>query len=159
MLEDEFKKFGPIKPNGIQVRSNRQQGFCFGFVEFEVPDAVQKAIEASPVIIGGRNAVVEEKRSTNSKGTRGGRFPAGRGAGGFRNEGPRGRGNYSGGRGYNRGSEFGGGRNDYGGNRGGGRGGAPPNRGGEGYQRERVNRGMVVNGTAKNMAPRVPATA
>ncbi|KAI7743743.1 hypothetical protein M8C21_017712, partial [Ambrosia artemisiifolia] len=169
MLEDEFKKFGPIKPNGIQVRSNRQQGFCFGFVEFEVPDAVQKAIEASPVVIGGRNAVVEEKRSTNSKGklqvakwvralgTRG-RFPVGRGAGGFRNEGLRGRGNYGGGRGYARGGEFGGGRTDYGGNRGGGRGGAPTNRGGDGYQRERVNRGMV-NGTAKNMAPRVPATA
>ncbi|KAL8258929.1 hypothetical protein R6Q59_026882 [Mikania micrantha] len=145
MLEDEFKKFGPIKPNGIQVRSNRQSGFCFGFVEFEVPDAVQKAIEASPVVISGRNAVVEEKRSTNSKGTRG-RFPIGRGAGGFRNEGIRGRGSYGGGRGYNRGGEFGGiGRNDYGGNRGNGRGGAPPNRGGD--------------GTAKNMAPRVPATA
>ncbi|KAI3829848.1 hypothetical protein L1987_03977 [Smallanthus sonchifolius] len=160
MLEDEFKKFGPIKPNGIQVRSNRQQEFCFGFVEFEVPDAVQKAIEASPVAIGGRNAAVEEKRSRNSKGTRG-RFPVGRGAGGFRNEGPRGRGNYGGGRGYNRGGEFGGGRNDYGGNRGGGRGGAPPNRGGggDGYHRERLNRGMIVNGTAKNMAPRVPATA
>ncbi|KAD3338423.1 hypothetical protein E3N88_33944 [Mikania micrantha] len=131
MLEDEFKKFGPIKPNGIQVRSNRQSGFCFGFVEFEVPDAVQKAIEASPVVISGRNAVVEEKRSTNSKG---------------KNEGIRGRGSYGGGRGYNRGGEFGGiGRNDYGGNRGNGRGGAPPNRGGD--------------GTAKNMAPRVPATA
>ncbi|PWA86680.1 nucleotide-binding alpha-beta plait domain-containing protein [Artemisia annua] len=45
MLEEEFKKFGPIKPNGIQVRSNRMQGFSFGFVEFEVPEAVQKAIE------------------------------------------------------------------------------------------------------------------
>ncbi|KAL8260342.1 hypothetical protein R6Q59_028295 [Mikania micrantha] len=155
LLEDEFKKFGPIKPNGIQVRSNRLQGFCFGFVEFEVPEAVQKAIEASPVAINGRNAVVEEKRSTNSKGTRG-RFPMGRG-GGFRNEGMRGRGSFTGGRGYNRGGDFG--RNDYGGSKGGGRGGAPPNRGGDGYQRERVNRGMGVNGTAKSMAPRVPATA
>ncbi|KAI3676354.1 hypothetical protein L1987_85960 [Smallanthus sonchifolius] len=154
LLEDEFKKFGPIRPNGIQVRSNRLQGFCFGFVEFEVPDAVQKAIEASPVAINGRNAVVEEKRSTNSKGTRG-RFPIGRGVG-FRNEGMRGRGNFTGGRGYNRGGDFNAGRNDFGGNRGGGRGG---NRGGDGYQRERVNRGMGVNGTAKNMAPRVPATA
>lgn len=70
-LEEEFKKFGPIKPNGIQVRSNRvcitsfailyqyvfyywhhwnlynrcMQGFSFGFVEFEVPEAVQKAIK------------------------------------------------------------------------------------------------------------------
>lgn len=96
-----------------------------------------------------------------------GRFPpAGRGSG-FRNEGVRGRGNFgSGGRGFNRGGDFGDRRNDFGGsrneygNRGGGRGGAPPNRGGgDGYQRERVNRGMAVNGTAKNMAPRVPATA
>ncbi|XP_076945564.1 nuclear transport factor 2-like [Bidens hawaiensis] len=157
MLEDEFKKFGPIKPNGIQVQSHRQQGFCFGFVEFEQPDAVQKAIEASPVVIGGRNTVAEEKRSTYSKGARG-RFPVGRGGGGFRNEDLRGRGSYGGGRGYNRAGDFGGGRNDYGGNRGGGRGGALPNRG-DGYQRERVNRGVVVNGTAKNVAPRVSATA
>ncbi|KAL0450463.1 UNVERIFIED_CONTAM: Nuclear transport factor 2 [Sesamum latifolium] len=34
-LEAEFKKFGTIKPNGVQVRSNKQQGFCFGFVEFQ----------------------------------------------------------------------------------------------------------------------------
>ncbi|KAG9440544.1 hypothetical protein H6P81_020709 [Aristolochia fimbriata] len=33
-LEEEFKKFGPIKSGGVQVRSNKQQGFCFGFVEF-----------------------------------------------------------------------------------------------------------------------------
>ncbi|GJY55962.1 hypothetical protein Tco_0455077 [Tanacetum coccineum] len=32
-----------LSTHGIQVRSNR--GFCFGFVEFEAPDAVQKAIE------------------------------------------------------------------------------------------------------------------
>ncbi|XP_076921770.1 nuclear transport factor 2-like [Bidens hawaiensis] len=158
MLEDEFKKFGPIKPNGIQVRSHRQQGFCFGFVEFELPDAVQKAIEASPVVIGGRNTVAEEKRSTSSKGKSRGRFPVGRGGDGFRNEGMRGRGNYGGGRGYNRAGDFGGGRNDYGGNKGGGRGGAPPNRG-DGYQTERVSRGVVVNGTTKSMAPRVSATA
>ncbi|KAL8550046.1 hypothetical protein ACS0TY_008759 [Phlomoides rotata] len=28
-LEAEFQKFGAIKPNGVQVRSNKQQGFCF----------------------------------------------------------------------------------------------------------------------------------
>ncbi|KAI8523285.1 hypothetical protein RHMOL_Rhmol13G0061400 [Rhododendron molle] len=44
LLEDEFKKFGTIKAGGVQVRSNKQ-GFCFGFVEFEVESAVQKAIE------------------------------------------------------------------------------------------------------------------
>ncbi|KAJ9547885.1 hypothetical protein OSB04_020428 [Centaurea solstitialis] len=145
MLEEEFKKFGPIKPNGIQVRSNR------------VPDAVQKAIEASPVMFGTRGAVVEEKRSTNSKGGNRGRFVVGRGGSGFRNEGMRGRGNFGGGRGYNRVGDFGGNRNDYG-YRGGSRGGAASNRGGgDGFHRDnngggRVNRGLEVNGSARNVA-------
>lgn len=30
--------------------------------------AVQKAIEASPILIGGRQAAVEEKKSTSSRG-------------------------------------------------------------------------------------------
>ncbi|MCD7466951.1 hypothetical protein HAX54_004057, partial [Datura stramonium] len=164
LLEDEFKKFGPIKNGGIQVRSNRQQGFCFGFVEFEVATAVRQAIEASPILIGGRQAAVEEKKSTNSRGNTRGRYPSGRGSG-FRNDGVRGRGNYGGsGRGYSRGdfngrSEF----NNRGGNRGG-----PSNRGGDGYQRTdnmggnsgRMNRGGgMPNGTAKNMTPRISATA
>ncbi|GFP93492.1 putative g3bp-like protein, partial [Phtheirospermum japonicum] len=68
VLEEVFKKFGTIKNDGIQVRSNKQQGFCFGFVEFEEASSVQKALEASPVLIGGRQAFVEEKRSTNSRG-------------------------------------------------------------------------------------------
>ncbi|MBA0653129.1 hypothetical protein Goklo_020332 [Gossypium klotzschianum] len=113
MLENEFKKFGPIKSGGIQVRS--QKGFCFGFVEFEMASSVQSAIEgrlihvlirrkirsldveqlcrslcggrlkakayefmvgllASPINVGGRKAVVEEKRSTSrgKLGTKGG---------------------------------------------------------------------------------------
>lgn len=168
LLEDEFKRFGAIKAGGVQVRSNKQ-GFCFGFVEFEVESAVQKAIEASPVTIGGRPAFVEEKRSTNSRGSNRGRFVNGRGSG-FRNEGVRGgRGNYggSGGRGYNRG-DFNG-RTEFGNNRGSNRGGFS-NRGGDGYQRSdnnggsgggRANRGggMGVNGTAKTLPPRVSATA
>lgn len=163
LLADEFKKFGPIKNGGIQVRSNRQQGFCFGFVEFEVESAVQKAIEASPVLIGDRQAVVEEKRSTNSRlnARGGGRFQSGRG-GGFRNDvGGRGRGNYLGGRGYGR-DDFHG-RNEFN-NRGGNRGGSS-NRGGEGYRRAdntggRMSRGGgMSNGTAKGPAPRYSATA
>ncbi|XP_019199855.1 PREDICTED: putative G3BP-like protein isoform X2 [Ipomoea nil] len=102
-LEEVFKKFGLIKRNGIQVRSNKQ-GFCFGFVEFESNSSMQNAIESSPITIGGRQAVVEEKRTTtrvvsNSRG----RYPSGRG--GFRNENFRGRGNFGGGRGYGR-NEF-----------------------------------------------------
>uniref|UniRef100_A0A2P2LUN2 Uncharacterized protein MANES_12G047900 n=1 Tax=Rhizophora mucronata TaxID=61149 RepID=A0A2P2LUN2_RHIMU len=43
LLENEFKKFGPIRPGGIQVRS--QKGVCFGFVEFDEASAVRSAIE------------------------------------------------------------------------------------------------------------------
>ncbi|KAK8491491.1 hypothetical protein V6N11_059416 [Hibiscus sabdariffa] len=63
MLENEFKRFGSIKNGGIQVLN--QKGFCFGFVEFEVASSAQSAIEASPINIGGRNAIIEEKRSTS----------------------------------------------------------------------------------------------
>ncbi|XP_020407264.1 nuclear transport factor 2 isoform X1 [Zea mays] len=116
-LEDEFKKFGTIKQNGIQVRSNKIQGFCYGFVEFEDSTSVQSAIEASPVMIGGRQCYIEEKRTPGSRGSsRGGRFVPGRGNN-FRSEGTRGRGNYGGGRGYGRG-EFSY-RSDYGGRSGG----------------------------------------
>ncbi|KAF0932080.1 hypothetical protein E2562_007878 [Oryza meyeriana var. granulata] len=135
-LEDEFKKFGTIKPDGIQVRSHKIQGFCYGFVEFEEATAVQSAKEASPVMIGGRQCFVEEKRTPGSRGSsRGGRFAPGRGNN-FRAEGMRGRGNYSGGRSYGRG-EFSY-RSDYG--RGGGRGGSA--RGADvGYQRVDGGRG------------------
>ncbi|KVG47370.1 Nuclear transport factor 2 [Cynara cardunculus var. scolymus] len=90
-LEEEFKRFGPIKSNGIQVRSNKQQVFCFGFVEFESLDSMQSAIKV----------VVEEKRTTTRVGSGGrGRYTSGRGGGGFR-----GRGGYFGGRSFGR-NEF-----------------------------------------------------
>ncbi|XP_016450024.2 nuclear transport factor 2 isoform X1 [Nicotiana tabacum] len=161
LLADEFKKFGPIKTGGIQVR-NRQQGFSFGFVEFEVASAVQKAIEASPISIGGRQAVVEEKKSTNSRGNNRARFQSGRGFG-YRNDGVRGRGNYGGGRGYGRGDFEG--RTEYN-NRGGNRGWSSNRGGGDGYQRTdntggnaaRPNRGGgMPNGTAKHTTAWVSA--
>ncbi|XP_061365973.1 nuclear transport factor 2-like [Gastrolobium bilobum] len=108
-LEEEFKKFGPIKPEGIQVRNNKQQGYCFGFVEFLSLNSMNSAIQASPITVGGYRAVVEIKRTTTRVGngtssTGRGRIPTGRSA--FRNDSFRGHGNYAGGRGY--------GRNDYG---------------------------------------------
>ncbi|XP_030532696.1 nuclear transport factor 2-like isoform X2 [Rhodamnia argentea] len=181
-IDNEFKRFGAIKAGGIQIRSQKvglilailatlelhgssiflkQQGFCFGFVEFEESSSAQSAIEASPIPIGGRQVVIEPKKST-SRGNSRDRFPSGRGAG-YRNEGVRGRGSYVGGRGYNRGELNN--RMDYG-NRNGGRGGYA-NRG-DGYQRAdnsggnggRVNRagGFAVD-ASKSMAPRVSATA
>ncbi|XP_008777906.2 nuclear transport factor 2-like [Phoenix dactylifera] len=126
-LEEEFKRFGHIKPGGIQVRSHKLQGFCFGFVEFEEASAVQSAIAASPIMIGSRQVFVEEKRTNGSRVNNRGRFGPGRGVG-FRNDGMRGRGSYGGGRGYGRGDFSN--RPDFGG-RGGSRG-----RGGDvGYQR------------------------
>ncbi|WJX95603.1 hypothetical protein P8452_76901 [Trifolium repens] len=103
LLDEIFKKFGPIKHGGVQVRSSKH-GFCFGFVEFEEPSSVQSALKASPITIGERQAVIEEKISTTrvSDGGRG-RYPSGRG--GFRSEGFRGRGRFGGGRGYGR-NEF-----------------------------------------------------
>ncbi|XVF14407.1 hypothetical protein REPUB_Repub09cG0056100 [Reevesia pubescens] len=63
-LEQEFKKFGPIKQGGVQVRNNKQQGYCFGFVEFLSLSSMNDAIQASPITIGGRQAVVEVKRTS-----------------------------------------------------------------------------------------------
>ncbi|KAH9728735.1 nuclear transport factor 2 (NTF2) family protein [Citrus sinensis] len=156
LLENEFRKFGTIRAGGIQVKT--QKGFCFGFVEFEEENAVQSAIEASPIVISGHRVVVEPKKST--RGGNRGRFSS-RAGNGYRNEGTRGRGNYGGGRGYGRG-DFGN-RSEFE-NRGGIRGGFS-NRGGDGYQRNdnggRVNRAgrLTVNVTAKNVAPRVSAPA
>ncbi|XP_047160426.1 nuclear transport factor 2 isoform X1 [Vigna umbellata] len=102
-LEEVFKKFGPIKHGGIQVRSSKH-GFCFGFVEFEELSSMQSALEASPISVGERQAVVEEKRTTTRvSGSGRGRYPPGRG--GFRSDSFRARGKFGGGRGYGR-NEF-----------------------------------------------------
>ncbi|XP_074317055.1 nuclear transport factor 2-like [Silene latifolia] len=137
-VEEAFTKFGPIKQGGVQVRSNKQ-GFCFGFVEFESLSSVKSAIEASPLLVGNRKTVIEEKR-TSARGAANpnngrGRYPSSRG--GFRSESFRGRGNFGGGRGY--------GRNDF---RGSGEFSGRPRgsggRGPEGYQR--VDQNGTANG-------------
>ncbi|XP_021718387.1 ras GTPase-activating protein-binding protein 1-like [Chenopodium quinoa] len=96
-IEQEFKKFGRIKHNGIQVRSNK--GYCFGFVEYEDATAKQKAIELGYINIGGKEAFIEEKKTSTKVVNGVSTYPSGRN--GFRNDGFRGRGNFSnGGRGY-----------------------------------------------------------
>ncbi|KAF2312868.1 hypothetical protein GH714_040924 [Hevea brasiliensis] len=102
-LDGVFKKFGPIKHEGIQVRSNKQ-GFCFGFVEFETWSSVQSALEASPINIGDHEAIVEEKKTNTRVGSSGrGRYSSGRG--GYRSDSFKNRGNFGSGRGYIR-NEF-----------------------------------------------------
>ncbi|CAN7125694.1 unnamed protein product [Brassica rapa subsp. narinosa] len=146
-LEEVFKSFGAIKHEGIQIRSNKQ-GFCFGFVEFETSSGKQSALEASPVTIGDRQVVLEEKKPNRGNSGGGGRGRYFGGRGGFRNEsfkggrgggGGGGRGGYgrgefsgrpkssntrSGGEGYQRVPQNGGGSGRGGGGRGGTRGGA-----------------------------------
>ncbi|CAI9752746.1 unnamed protein product [Fraxinus pennsylvanica] len=119
-LESEFKKFGPIKQNGVQVRSNKQQGFCFGFVEFQEFSSMQSAIQASPISIDDRQAAVEIKRTRTRVGSGRGRFTSARG--GFRSNSFRGRGNFNPGRAYVRSDSFR------------ARGNFSMGRGGEGYQ-------------------------
>ncbi|XP_021905244.1 putative G3BP-like protein isoform X2 [Carica papaya] len=142
-LEMEFKKFGPIKKDGIQVRNNKQQGYCFGFVEFLSLSSMDDAIKASPITILGRQAVIEAKRTTTRVDVeRGSRYSPGRG--GFQNEYFRSRGNYGGGvRNF--------GRNEYrsrGEFSGRGRG---PIRRGDGYQQGR-GRGGRSGGPRQNTA-------
>ncbi|EXC04479.1 Putative G3BP-like protein [Morus notabilis] len=130
-LEEEFKKFGPIKRDGIQVRSSKQ-GFCFGFVEFESLSSMNSALQASPLTIGDRQAVVEEKRTTTRvSGSGRGKFSSGRG--GFRSDSFRSRSNFGGSRNY--------GRNEFR-NQGefSGRGRGSTGRSGEGYQRNQNGR-------------------
>ncbi|XP_057492366.1 nuclear transport factor 2-like isoform X2 [Actinidia eriantha] len=137
-LEVEFKKFGPIKQGGVQVRSNK--GFCFGFVEFQSSGSMKSAIQASPIIIGDKQAVVEIKRTTTRVGSGRGRFPFGRGE--FRSNSFRDSRYVASVRGYRR-SEFGG-RGDFS-----GRGRGPGRRGGDGYHQGR-GRGNLRGGLIWN---------
>ncbi|KAK1553403.1 hypothetical protein Q3G72_034386 [Acer saccharum] len=67
-LKEIFEQFGPIKPDGIQVRSQKQKGNCFGFVEFESASAMQSVFQAAPIMIGDRRASIEEKRGNSGCG-------------------------------------------------------------------------------------------
>ncbi|KAL9226140.1 hypothetical protein vseg_001987 [Gypsophila vaccaria] len=116
LVEREFKKFGRIRKNGIQVRSNK--GYVFGFIEYEDASSQEKAIEMGKILIGGKEVFIEEKKTT----ARADDYTSGRG--GFRNDGFR-RGNFSNGRGGYM-------RNDYGNHRN-GEGQFRGNRNGNGY--------------------------
>ncbi|CAN6289118.1 unnamed protein product [Urochloa humidicola] len=87
-IEEEFKRFGTIKPGGVQVRHNKDDRFVFAFVEYETQQSMQAAIEASPIHMEEKEVRIEAKR-TNS---RGGRFQSGRGV--YHGDNFRGRGGY-----------------------------------------------------------------
>lgn len=94
-LENEFKKFGQLIPEGVAIRSRKETGGYYAFVEFEELSGVHNALRASPLEINGRQIYVEERKPNSGirggrRGGRGGRFGGGGG----------------GGRGYARGDEY-----------------------------------------------------
>ncbi|CAH2037872.1 unnamed protein product [Thlaspi arvense] len=105
-LNEIFKGFGAIKKDGIQVRSYRLKGNCFGFVTYESVEAVKLVLEAhreSAIRIGNRRVAIEVKRGNNENGRISMRNGGYGSENGYRNDGFRPRGNgVSGGRGYGR---------------------------------------------------------
>ncbi|KAF7101497.1 hypothetical protein CFC21_102820 [Triticum aestivum] len=95
-LENEFKKFGQLIPDGVAIRSRKETGGYYAFVEFEELSGVHNALRASPLEINGRQIYVEERKPNS--GIRGGRRGGGRGRFG------------GSGRGYARGDEYSGSR-------------------------------------------------
>ncbi|KAG2322670.1 hypothetical protein Bca4012_057367 [Brassica carinata] len=64
-LYELFKDFGPIKEGGVQIRSSRASGRCFGFVSFESVASVQsmlKAAKSNPFKLGENKLRVKEKQ-------------------------------------------------------------------------------------------------
>ncbi|XP_047315882.1 nuclear transport factor 2-like [Impatiens glandulifera] len=112
-IEQEFRHFGKIKQDGVFIRNRNDIGVCYAFVEFEDLQAVHSAIQASPILLGGRPVYVEGRRASSIGSARGGGRRGGRGRGGYQAEMPqRGGGGRYGGRTSNRGG--GGGYQDSG---------------------------------------------
>ncbi|KAM7466362.1 hypothetical protein LguiB_013924 [Lonicera macranthoides] len=89
-IEEEFKKFGKIKPDGVAIRTRKDVDVYYAFVEFEDIAGVQNAIKASTVQIAGQQLYIEGRRANRSSTYRGGRG-RGRGRGGYQMEAHRGR--------------------------------------------------------------------
>ncbi|XP_015386485.1 nuclear transport factor 2-like [Citrus sinensis] len=64
-MKSVFVKFGPIKANGIRIRTNQLRPNCFSFVEFESISSMQNALKASPITFGDRKVYVEQKKGGN----------------------------------------------------------------------------------------------
>lgn len=88
-IEEEFKKFGKLKPDPVAIRNRKEIGVCYAFVEFEDITGVQNAIKASTLQIAGQQVFIEERRANRANAFRGGR--RGRARGGYTMEASRGR--------------------------------------------------------------------
>ncbi|CAI9112833.1 OLC1v1013327C1 [Oldenlandia corymbosa var. corymbosa] len=89
-LAQAVKVFGVARPSGIQIRTYRVDGFCYGFVEFESEASAKSAVEARKLSIRGFDARISLKkygtiggtggefRSRNFKGQEKGEIPSNR---------------------------------------------------------------------------------
>ncbi|XP_039063647.1 nuclear transport factor 2-like [Hibiscus syriacus] len=113
-IMEEFKKFGEISPDGVVIRSRKDVGICYAFVEFEDMTSVHNAVQAGSAQVAGQQVYIEERRPNSYIPSRGGRRERGRGRG-------RGRGIYLmeasrghfGGRSYGRGCKYDGNNQEY----------------------------------------------
>ncbi|CAI0383141.1 unnamed protein product [Linum tenue] len=96
-IEEEFTKFGKIAPEGVVIRSRKDVGVCYAFVEFEDMSGVHKAVKAGSAEVAGRQVYIEERRPNSNIPPR---FGRGRGRGSYQADAPRGR---FGSRGFGRG--------------------------------------------------------
>ncbi|XP_024466375.2 nuclear transport factor 2 isoform X2 [Populus trichocarpa] len=108
-IEEEFKNFGEIVPDGVVIRSRKDVGVCYAFVEFEDMAGVHNAVKAGSAIVGGRQVYIEERRPNSNIPFRAGRG-RGRGRGGYPTDAPRG--GFSS-RSSGRGGSYDGGDRDY----------------------------------------------
>ncbi|KAH9764057.1 hypothetical protein KPL70_001392 [Citrus sinensis] len=108
-IAEEFKKFGELSSEGVVIRSRKDVGICYAFVEFEDMTGVRNAVEAGSAQVAGRQVYIEERRPNSNIPSRGG-TGRGRGRGSYLTDAPRGR---FGSRSYGRGGGYDGGDRDY----------------------------------------------
>ncbi|KAG8658509.1 hypothetical protein MANES_03G158600v8 [Manihot esculenta] len=135
-IEEEFEKFGKISPDGVVIRSRKDVGVCYAFVEFEDMTGVHTAVKAGTAHVAGRQVYIEERRPNSNIPSRAGRG-RGRGRGSYPTDAPGGR---FGGQSFGRGGSYDGGDRDYNRSR------------GNGYYRPspRQGRGFIGNQLLRN---------
>ncbi|KAK7279166.1 hypothetical protein RJT34_24212 [Clitoria ternatea] len=136
-IEEEFKNFGRIRPDGVVIRSRKDVGVCYAFVEFEDMTGVHNAVKVGSVQIAGRQVYIEERRPNSNIPSRGGR--RGRGRGNYQSDASRGR--FSS-RNFGRGSGQDGGDREYSKPRGNGF--YRPSRGNSGHQVPRNGQNLAA---------------
>ncbi|XP_024027127.1 putative G3BP-like protein, partial [Morus notabilis] len=109
-IEEEFKNFGKLKqPEGVVIRSRKEVGVRYAFVEFEDITGVQNAVKAKTVQIAGQPVYIEERRPNSNIPSRVA-IGRGRGRGSYQVEASRDR---FGARNFGRGGGHDGGDRDY----------------------------------------------